>query len=91
MFEEIMSDRISSSNLLSLFLTALYKEDDSEGAFYAGIIAEAPNGRNEHRFVCIIIILCSTGFQPAELMPWHAFYCLSDLLFDHLSMSLSCS
>ena len=53
-----------------MFLKALYKEDDSEGAFYAGIIAEAPNGRNEHRFVFIIISLTSTGFQPAEFVSW---------------------
>ena len=32
-----------------MYILALYKDEESDEAFYAGIVAEAPNGRNELR------------------------------------------
>ena len=34
-----------------ILISALYKDEDSTASFYAGIIAETPNGRNNQRFV----------------------------------------
>lgn len=41
-------DVTSFSVLLYICITALYRDDETE-AYYAGIVAEAPNGRNELR------------------------------------------
>ncbi|XP_052801896.1 histone-lysine N-methyltransferase SETDB1-like isoform X2 [Mya arenaria] len=44
-------ESINKPVLVGTRIIALYKDDESNEAFYAGIIAEAPNGRNELRYL----------------------------------------
>ncbi|XP_053384935.1 histone-lysine N-methyltransferase SETDB1-like isoform X2 [Mercenaria mercenaria] len=44
-------DSINKPVTVGTRIIALYKDEDSDEAFYAGIVAEAPNGRNELRYL----------------------------------------
>ena len=41
--------------VLLVCFTALYKDDETDESFYAGIVAEAPNSRNELRYLWIAL------------------------------------
>jgi hypothetical protein len=34
---------------MCIYFVALYRDEESTASFYAGIIAETPNGRNQFR------------------------------------------
>ncbi|XP_060568067.1 histone-lysine N-methyltransferase SETDB1-like isoform X2 [Ruditapes philippinarum] len=44
-------DSINKPVTVGTRIIALYKDEDTDDAFYAGIVAEAPNGRNELRYL----------------------------------------
>ncbi|XP_052229285.1 histone-lysine N-methyltransferase SETDB1-like isoform X4 [Dreissena polymorpha] len=44
-------DFINKPVLVGTRITAVYKDEQSDDIFYAGIIAEAPNGRNDLRYL----------------------------------------
>ncbi|KAJ8299143.1 hypothetical protein KUTeg_023203 [Tegillarca granosa] len=44
-------DPLSKPVCVGTRVIAMYKDDESQSSFYAGIVAETPNGRNQHRYL----------------------------------------